>query len=47
MEILCPGEYHRFKVNCGSQKLESFKITAHKQLEINVCTEAKVTGTHP
>lgn len=43
MEILCPEEYHRLKVNFGSPKLKSFKITAHKQLEINVYTEVKAT----
>lgn len=47
MEILCPEEYHRLKVNFGSPELKSFKITAHKQLEINIYTEVKVTVTCP
>lgn len=42
-EILCPEEYHRLKVNFASPKPKSFKITAHKQLEINIYTEVKAT----
>ena len=47
MDILCPEEYHRLKVNFASPKLKSFKITAHKQLEINIYIELKVPVTCP